>query len=510
MDPHEQDAREPEPEEGEPAIEPGDGPVYEPVNEPVHDAGEVLPPPYAEEPSASAEARPQRRGRGPTVVACLVVMLALLGVLSMAFSVKLYFEHRAAVRTLAELAQSTALLSVRLDAPETVQKRLGWLQKALERGDWQQAQSAAEGLSRPDVMPEQRRSPLDQPIAGGPGGEVPDPMKVEDLPLEARTFFARNATAWEAFLGFVQAGLRLREAGVNVDDLRKLREEMVEAARLGQEERLSDLLTQARGVMERKTGGEVPTAFQEKMKQFAQAFDQARRGGRDVRKAAQLAGQAERAASRGNLGRASELIGQATVALKEAPRMRAPRPRRVPMPRMPQPRVGAELTFLRYLGSTLGSVMQLERVDLAEVWHKINTAAGAIREHNQDQIREILGEAMKTLDIVNQRRKAMSGNIQQAEQQILGPPPAQGERPARPSREELMARLQKQMDAALGDVRAMSDEEFAARRAEIAAGLVQMLLAPREPQGGPPQRQLSPEERVRAKMKMAAEPYAYL
>ncbi len=456
-----------------------------------------------------------RPRRAATVVAVVVVVLALVGILSLALSVKLYLEHKAAIRTLEATISSVAVLSTKIPTSERVQKRLAWLQKSVDRRDWQQAAQAIEALNRPDVVTPPPGTPgLDDPLTGGegPGAQLPDPTKVQDLPAEARGFFAQNPKAWAAFLGFTQAGIRMRDAGIEVDELRDLRSQMVEAARLGQKEQLTTLLTQARGIIEKKTGPEATSGFEAQMRAFGQAFGQAQKQRRDVRPAGQLAAQAERAAREGEMGRARELIVKATEALKKAPRMRMPRPMRMGARPMPQQMMGGpEMGFLQFLSQTLNSVMQMERADLANVWKQVQIAADAIRENNADQIREILGGALGTIDSINVRRQQMSDTIQQAQEAMLKPR-EQSSQPRRPSPEEMMRKLQERIDLVLGDARAMSDEEFEQAKPRLAAALLDVLMprqqGPERP--GPSEAELTPEERVRTKMQMIADPYAHL
>ena len=479
------------------------------------DVPEADPPP---DDDFHADEAPEESGsgarRGATVVAFLVLALAVLGTAGIVYSVKLHFEHQATLATLDQCVQSAATLSVKLDAPETVQRRMGWLQKAVGARDWAQAGEALEALGRPDAVAPPRDSGFDDSIAGGRDGELPDPMKVEDLPVETRSFFARTPRAWRAFLAFTRAGLRLREAGIDVDDLRDLRTQMLEAAQLGNEQKLSELLAQARELIEKKTGPEAGGDFERDMQNFGKAFAMAQQQHRDVRPAARLAGQAERAARQGEMGRARELIGKAAVALKTARRMRAQRrPSGMMMRRPMSQQMGPpEMAFLRFLTGQLNSVMQMERGDLARIWDKINIAADAIREHNGEQLREILGEASEALDTINVRRQKMSTQIQEAERRIMGDARQPDRRPRGPSPEEMMRRLQKQIDTVLAEAREMDDEEFARERERLAVALIEVLM-PRPSQPRPTdvnEADLTPEERVRAKLQIVAQPYAEL
>lgn len=472
-------------------------PGEEPMAPQGAEAGEDMPP---------ARDRAHGTNRAATAVAYLVVVFALLGVLSTAFAVKLYLEHRAALQTLEDSVQSMALLSAKLGASERIQGRLGWLSKAVERGDWQQARRAAAALRQEDV-PAPQAADLHSP-GGAAEGQLPDPMKVEEFDPAVRAFFARNADAWRAFLGFTQAAIKIRDLGINVDDLRALRAQILEAARLDQKAQVIELLNQARQLMERKTGPRAGQAFEEQLKRFGRAFAQAQQERRDVAPAGRLAAQAERAARQGDMGRAVRLIAQATDALKHARRLRGGPALRMGMPRMDRRGPGLpDVSFLQFLVTNLNDVMQAERVDLAHVWTQLTTAMGALREKNQDQIREILGEAIEVMDLINVRRTNLSRHLQQAQQSMMRADRPRPQPPAR-SREEVAREVRQRIYAVLADARKMSDAEFEARRPQLAAALLELLLPG---QVGPPRDEnLTPEQRVRAKMQMIAQPYIEL
>jgi len=458
------------------------------------------------------------------VVALGVVFMAVVGVFAVAGATKLYFERQAAVETLDKCVASISDLAATSGTPEAMQRRLAWLAKAVNDRDYEQAQMAIEGLAQPKLGGAAPILPGEERSGGTPPGKLPSPLEAKELPEGAQRFFADNPELWKAFLGFTQTGFRLREAGLNVDDLRAKREAMVEAARMGQKERFEQLLAEARDLIQGKTGENIPDDIKEQLGRFAQAFGEARRQHKDVRQAAALAERAQRAAQRGNLRGARELIDKAITALKNAKPVRGParrpereRPERERPERENEPPIG----FLRYLAQSLMGVMQAEERDFARVWNSVNTAAGAVREKNAEQVREILNGALRALEGINVRRSRLSQDLNARQEETGVAPARSGERPRRPAREETVREMRGRIGEVLARVREMSDEEFEKYKDQLADQLVEAALdrtrpGLRAPGPGPEpglelaQRPPTAEERVRGKMESLAEPYLHL
>ena len=443
-----------------------------------------------------------------------VVVMAVVGAFAIVIAGRLYFERKAAVQTLDMCVTSLSDLAATSGTPKALQRRLAWLANSVEKRDYEQAQTAIAGLTELQLGFE---PPLTEKELGAPEtppGKVPSPLEAKDLPEGAKKFFADNPELWRAFLGFARTGLRLREAGLGVDDLRSIRESIVESARLGQADRVRQLLSEARDLIKAKTGEDIPDEIKDKLTEFAKAFNQARRQRKDVRPAAALAERAERAARRDDLPQARELIDKAITALKNARPMRPPRRRPEPQraERPDQPPIG----FLEYVANSLMGVMHAEDNDLARVWNSVNTAAGAVREKNAEQVREILGGAMRALQGIGIRRRMLTKDIGEKEKQAARPREGRGEAARPPSREEMLREMRGRIGDVLAEVRRLNDEEFERYKDKFAEQLVDAVLTPRprQPRRGPgtelAERPVSAEERTRAKMQMAAEPYLRL
>jgi len=486
-----------------------DADVPEPNGAELDDWEEIPPPPWtdAAREADGGTAEGHRPARAATFVAFGVVVLALLGVVMTVFAVRLYLRQQ---QTLATLNASVERISQAYAGPgadDAARQRIAWLERTLREGDFAQARKALETLGQP--------APTAPGVPGGeipgPGGEEPrapgqppDPMQAQDLPQDARAFFAANAELWKAFFGFSAAVIRLERGGAPTDDLEAMRASMVEAARMGNTERVEELLGNARETMQRLSGEALPDSLQKKLEGFAQAFGRAREQGRDVRRAANLAQRSEAAAKAGQFQRAEALLDDAIAALRSAPRGRAPRPPQMSRQGRGAPPMSPDMGFLRFVSQLFSNVMKSEERDLTVVWESVNNAAVAIRENNAEQIREILGKAADALRSIGARRREMGRAIDAAQEQRRAARPAD----ARPSAEQRQQRTEvvlERIGAILAQVRELSAEQYEAARQQIARDLIAAVTAPVEEaptdQGEPP----TVEERVRAKMQLAGQ-----
>lgn len=494
---------------------------------PGEDGDAVEPPFVVEERDLGVSEEPRAPSKAATVVAFGVVVMAVLGILMTVASVKLFLERSKMSQALEASADHLAMVYAGPQATDTSKRRIAWLQKSLNEGDFGQAQKAIQSLGAPEV---DGQSPLDLPgvdsSADGSdedGGDtaqrrLPSPDQDENLPIAAQAFFEQHPKLWEAFFGFSVAIRKMQQEDMPVESFAKLRSQMVDAAAAGDAARVEELLNQAREQVGAQSPGQLPQNLQAKLQQFGQAIQKAREERRDVRAALALAQKSERAAQRGNLKRAEKLMDQALTALKDAPRVQMPRrPGGMPpgaraQERMPQ--MGPEIGLLRFVADLAAKVMHAEDRDLTEVWEAINIAAGAIREKNADQVREILGEAKDALHEIGDRRREMTAAIQRAQEKVRQTRPPRDGESAGPSEEQQRERQEIILDRVaevLARVRSMPEEEFEANRAEIAQAVVKAMTAPVQTPGEDPgQPDLSPEERVREKMRIAGEMYRQL
>ncbi|MGD9495709.1 MAG: hypothetical protein AB7Y46_05300 [Armatimonadota bacterium] len=466
---------------------------------------EIPPPPWL---SAEDSGEQERRQppRAATYVAFGVVVMALLGVLMTITSVQLYLDRARAADALRLCVDRLALAYAGPGSGDEPRKRIAWLRRTIDEGDYTAAQQALAAFASPAPTDPGAGGPQvgQTPGAGGqqPSGQggAPDPRQARDLPPEAQQYFAQHREQWEGFFGFSRALAQLSRAGAPIEELEDLRGSMVEAARLGRTDRVEQLLQQARQKMQLGLGQNLPDSLKGKLEAFGRAFQRAQSQRRDVREAARLAQQAEQAARRGNFERAEKLLDRATQALRAAPHPRAQRP-----PVLPRgmPSLGPEVGFFRFAADLFAGVMQAEEPDLTRVWESIQIATDAIREHNAEQIREILGRAVAALRTVGERRREMGRRLEAAQQRARGAA-SEGQRQAQQARRERAEEIMlERITALLGRVRAMPEEQFTANRQALARELLAALTTPIE--GPVPEREANPEERVRAKMRVAGQ-----
>ncbi|MFW5866552.1 MAG: hypothetical protein ACOCX2_01975, partial [Armatimonadota bacterium] len=524
----------PERPDTEPAPRPDDD-VFSRLNvapdapaEPDLPGGDAQPPFIVTERDFGVSEEPKGPSKAATFVAFGVVVLAVIGILMTIASVKLFMERAEMSAALEQSSDQLAMMYAGPDATDTSKRRIAWLRKTLDEGDFAQARKAIQSLGAPEV---ERPSPLDitadssdgpdGPDAGGNDGpqrSLPEPAEDTSLPIKAQAFFEQHPELWEAFFGFSVAIRRMQQAEVPVEGLMGLRSQMVEAAELGQTQKVEGLLRQASEQIGGQSQDRVPEGLQKRLQQFGQAIQQAQRERRDVRAAVKLAQQSERAAQQGDIQRAEQLMDRAIAAVKNAPRVRMPQQR--PGPGGPDgrqmPQMGPEIGLIKFVADLATNVMQAEQRDLTEIWESINIAAGAIREKNAEQIREILGEAKESFHEIGDRRREMQAAIQRAQEKVQqsrageAPPPGS----AGPSEEEQRERqeiVMERVETLLAQVREMPESEFEANRAQIAQAVLQAMTAPvRTPGEGPARPEMTPEERVREKMRLAGEMYREL
>ena len=522
----------------EPSVTPADEPTPAPVAPqpeedffaglnapPTPEAGPAEPPFVVTERDLGGVGEPKAPSKAATFVAFAVVVMAVLGVLMAIAAVKLFFERAEMSAALGESVDRLSAVYAGPGTSDTSKRRIAWLQKSIDQGDYAQAQNAIESLGTPEI---DRPSPLDTPgvppgggdgtdePGGGPDRRLPSPEEDTNLPLKAQVFFEQHPELWEAFFGFTVTIKQMEQREMPIKELAELRSQMISAAEFGQTQKVEDLLNQAREKIEGMGPGNLPPALQEKLKEFGQAMQQAQKERRDVRAAIQLAQKSERAAQQGDLKRAESLMDRAIAALKSAPRMRMPRrPSGFP-PGGRMPQMGPEIGLMKLIADLAGNVMRAEDRDLTQIWESINIAAGAIREKNAEQVREILQEAKDALHTIGDRRREMSTTIAQAQQRLRDAraEAGDGQRPSRPSEDQQDKRRQiivRRVAGILAQVRDMPEEEFEANRAEIAQAVLKAMTAPVQmPPGELQGPELTPEERVRRKMEIAGEIYHQL
>lgn len=496
-------------------------------------------------PAAPPEPRPSA-GIKALLVAVGILMLAVLAMGGIAL--KLWSDRTDAQRALmAAVGAVSATASPEMAG--VVGGRLERVRDAVDRGQFVEAATRLQHLTQGTGAFPLGEPDMDVGVPGFPGmgppgeGAAPRP-ELEGarapaqageggLPPEAIAFFQGNERLGRLFAQANVAGRELREHGGDVTELRKIRDRIVEAARLGDTERVVELLENFEEEFDaqaRKVGGGPPEQARRPQRarrpaapagppreliatarEISTALDKARAEGRDLRRAMDLLRQADQAGGAGDFARATRLSREALQAIRNAPKM-PPRP---------------EL-FENPLVAMLIDLLQVEDRELGETLAAMRASYEDAKNRTVERLGRSMREAIDALAQVGQRRKEVGRQLQEV--RGPGPTPVQ-----RRDMEALMrarvVEVRGEIGDLLGRVQAMTPEEFAANRERVVDDLLRAVFpeqrapgeravaqAPREaPPPGPSQErpvseatrptELSQQDRVRAKLLRAAEPY---
>lgn len=442
---------------------------------------------------------PGRRRRSPLLGIGLAVM-ALLA----ALSAYLWVQNRAAAATVETLTTRVPQLLLPLGASNPLAGQLETVRQEAARGSFTSARERAAALSLP---PELRPSP---PPTGESALEEP-----EITDAMAR-FFQKYPALEQRLAGYVQLARKLRDEGKEVQPLRDLRSQVLEAANQQETERVEALLDEfAQGLQD--LGADVTRLeMQQVLAQFQEAFEQARQAKRDPSEGVKLINQAQKAAEAGDREKALELARQALAAVKEAPPSSSGISRR---PAGPPPSAAGQV-----LGMAL-DLMGQEEQDLGRAYTAVEEALRADREENQQQVAEILGQATASLQLIRERRQAFGKKLQQLKaagsEQEASPPaaaPPSGE-PSGPAAQPRgpVERIAQVLDK----IREVPAEEYAQLRTRAAQSLIAVFLnlggpaSPLAPAGQPqsPEQYREAriaEQRIQEKFRLAHKPFLTL
>jgi len=379
--------------------------------------------------------------------------------------------------------------------------------------------------------PQPSRPPF--PGLGGPQGAARSPLNITPKAME----FLRQHKELDrkAFQVTRLGGLR-KEQGRDVTEGRKLFVQAMTAAEQGDAEAADHYLDQAAQALggfpkqmpRGQQGAPGPSPFEEIMDRLTKATNEAAARGGNVKHLRQLMQQLREAGKQRDEKRAKQLILSAAQELRqyEAGGPGRAGARRFQGRRGPQ-RPGREGMMARgpqagpaYLLYAALMTMRGEQGLLGSIGEHLFNAKRSLREDNQEQVSEIIGEAQTDLQGISRGRAHLVA---------LTTRPAEGRGPGRPPGrlgEALLPGLegleflpyrpdeaQQKITALLDEVHSMSDIEYAAARDELWQELLKAMRAqPRPPklapEGQPPteERAVS-EEQVRAKLLLAEEPF---
>ncbi|MHB8997086.1 MAG: hypothetical protein ACYC63_17710 [Armatimonadota bacterium] len=470
---------------------------------------------------------PAPRKSSGMVSAVTVVLLALGLVAATVVGLKLHRDKMVAATAAGQL-----LGLVSEAAPAEMVKELSGIQADLAAGNVDSA-SGRIALLRTFIDKRKAAGP-EQGAAGaiaGAAAEGPIPESAyKDLPADAARFFRANQDLFRRFLMLCTKSRELRDAGQNVDALRTVRDETIEAARLGQKPTVQQKMVQMLKMLGGKAdaggkpgkGGDNPLAA--KAQQLREATNLARRQGRDIRPVFAMMQQAEQAAQSGDMTAAGKFLDKALVAARRAPKMSAADTRRM---RLADRRTRAPKTanpLAPFVRALLG-VMGQEEKDLRHVADNLASARGILfgqkpPAEQPDLLKPILDKAMSQLNTVADRRKQLQMQMQQAKRPNGKPllPKAQARpRPGTPLDEEQRQGMLQIVSARVGllldRMRAMSEEEYKRDRKRLIRNVLQAVFAPPTAEeqaqlaASKPQKPLTTAQRteaVRAKMLKAS------
>lgn len=496
-------------------------------------------PAAVDEPAPEPPPARRRSFAVPVLVAFVLVVVIAAG------GAAYYFHAQAAQRKAAlEAAVQAVSLTASPEFADTIEQRLAPIRRAIDEGKYDVATNRLSHIMR-DVAPAEAGG---KPGAGGPGsgvfggpptapggpaapgagggeptppgppGAQGPPAEAADLPPAAMAFFEANPDLAQTVGQANMAGLKLSEMGGDVGKLRKIREAIIEAARLHDKDKVIALLgdfqkeLQAQAGKLRPGSGRMPgrpgmrpqrdgprarpmppRELMALVQEVNAEMQQAQREGKDLRKAAGLMQQAERAGSVGHFAKAMEFTREALKAIRSAPRL------------PPQPELFSNPLVAMFL-----DLMHVEDTDLAGTLAALRKTLDEAGEAAVTGLRKAIEEAADTLTRVGARRQAFSKRLQE----IRG-----GQAPSPEEQKQATAQMRKKVDEArselagiLAQSRELDPEQFAQRKEKIVDSILEALFGP----AGPPApgaggtrlvRLPTTEERVRSKLLSASDPY---
>ncbi len=508
---------------------------------------------------------PQRRKPPAALTLVLLAVLVFVILLSVLAGVKLNDDRK---QIAAAMSETLRVLEAGGVAGAT-RPQLVALRNALDAGRYSEVKGlVADMLDKAATERPERPGLGDANLADGPvGGRLPPEAYAEFSDDEA-AYFRQHEDLLVAFLKQCNIARELRDSGVDVDDLRAVRDGIKEAARLGQHDKVETLLANMTRMTRQKGAGappEIPEDLRPLIEQFHKAAQEAHRQGRNVQPALEMLKRAEILAEEGKMEQSKSVIRRAMAAARNATRMsrparggrrpgilRAPGERRAP--RAPQGDGGIANILLQGLMGMIST----EELDLTLAYQKIDNAMVAVREKNAEQIKEILDGALDHFSVIGKRRQEFSmmmNEIMARRRAAMQSPgvrgqgevtrgPARGDRPAagqgrpegfRPMPAEREEAMRQAMANEIVDVleraHGLTGEQFEKRKQAIADQVME-LLRPRARPGGaadpsqldgitldgerekaPPvpgyeseQEQAAAEQRIRDKLQSAQQP----
>jgi hypothetical protein len=339
------------------------------------------------------------------VASAVAVILLALGLIAVTLiGIKL---HRDKMTAAAAAGQLLGLVSE--GAPADMVKELSGIQADLAAG---KVDSASGRIAMLRSFIDQRKSAEPEGGEAGAGQPIPE-SAYKDLPPDAAQFFRANQDLFRRFLMLCTKSRELRDAGQNVDALRKVRDEIIEAARLGQkptvQQKMVQMLKMLGGKVNAKQGNGPRGPLAAKAQELRKVTNQARREGRDIRPVFALMQQAEQAAQTGDMTAAGKFLDKALVAARRAPKLSPADARRM---RLAGPGRGprGQNPLAPFVRALLG-VMGQEEKNLRNVSDDLLSAHGILvgdkpAQEQPQLLKPIIDKAMNQLSVVAARGEA--------------------------------------------------------------------------------------------------------
>ena len=362
-------------------------------------------------------------------------------------------------------------------------------------------------------------------ITEGPSEEAEEPSEARGggrgraaarMSPKAREFFNEHPRLDRRARALAGAIMGEPREGADVREARELLRRAIATAEEGDTDKVAELISRTekalggppkpaapeREARRERAGGPPPEvrALQRKFAELHKAAEEARAQGKDPRGLARLVPQIQEAMKKGDTKRVGELLQQATTRLKQAKPApegagrTEPRggPSRRPGGGRPGERaVGPQVAAARRVTQMLMATMTEEQDALNNVRRSIGNAELALREKNQDQVREILHTATVELARIEHGRRAL---VRLASAGPGRPPEGEarerGERlfPAHLDRPVPVPVVQPreaivQINDCFDKVRSLTDDEYAEGKQKLAIVLLErIVLLPEEPE----------------------------
>lgn len=421
-------ASQPDPDQG-PAFEPG------PPSPWASDASIGAEPPTVGPDDTDSMPPPPPGRRSTRVLPWVLVGVLVLLLAGGGFASHRLYTHRQ------KMAESTRALLWMVKAhagDDQSQQAIAQAITAVSDGDYDRA---ADLVAQIAPKAKTDRGPTLPAMGGKDTPPKPTQEEIEEalkqLPDEARAYFRENPDIFLAFVEQCNVARKLRDDGKDVEDLRSIRDAIIEAGAQNDDAKVKDLLgkmTQLCSLTDNKE--EILAELQPSIDRFKAAVEESVRQGRDPSGAVELMHKSEQAAAAGDMEKAKQYLQQGIAAAQRAPKgmpaaMAAARPgsrpitasrlRRLPTaggrppmgPDMQPPagrdrQVSGPGDISQVLFQNLMALTSAEDVDLGATYETIGEARLAAREKNGDQIREILDGALARIAAIGKRRAEFS------------------------------------------------------------------------------------------------------